>query len=469
MKPRESHGMERRDRAVVVSHPSPALGRDNYSYSFVVRQFRPLLARWGEAREVDQPESRVEFSVRRFRQAGFEPLHVGFSPLHVAYLSCQARNAAFVFWEYPDLLQRHTEDDLRYDWARMAKRFDRLFTASTFTREAFRRAGVRTPIDVIPVPIAPQWFEVPLWHAEQAVTLEVPAFVYPLPPDTPNIALPYAALDRSLRGRLKAYYRQRVLPLLPESLQQRVRRTMRSLFGQPIPQIAGVETPVPSQPRLDLSGVVYLHLCNPYDERKNWQDLVAAFLEALGDRPDATLVIKLVADGALLPHAVNAVNTFYLAVAREHRCRIALVGGYLSDEQMQTLVQASTYYATATRAEGANLPLMDALAAGRPAISPRHTSMLDYFTADVGWVVPSEEEPAAVAVGRERFLSRWHRVDFAALVQQFRASYELAHRSPDRYAAMAHAARHRMREYASLDRVWPTFRDALDAAAGGRP
>jgi hypothetical protein len=111
---------------------------------------------------------------------------------------------------------------------------------------------------------------------------------------------------------------------------------------------------------------------------------------------------------------------------------------------------------------------MDALAAGRPAISPCHTSMLDYFTAEVGWVVPSEEEPAVVAVGGERLLTRWHRIDFTALVQQFRASYELAHHSPDRYTAMAHTARQRMRQYASLDRVWPTFRDALEAAAGGR-
>ncbi|MCS6864855.1 MAG: glycosyltransferase [Gemmataceae bacterium] len=459
--------MERHGQAVVVSHPAPVLGRDNYSYSFVVQQFRPLLARWGPTREVNQPESRVEFSLRRFRQAGLEPLHLGFSPLHVAYLARQARNAAFVFWEYPDLLQRQTEDDLRYDWARMAKRFDRLFTASTFTQEAFWRAGVRTPIDVIPVPVAPRWFELPLWQANQSVRLEVPAFVYPLPPDTPNIALPYAHRDRSWRGRVKAFYRRRLLPLLPEALQQRLRRTMRLLFGQPIPQIAGVETPVPRQAGLELSGVVYLHLCNPYDERKNWQDLVAAFLEALGDCPDATLVIKLVAEGSLLPHAINAVNTFYLAVAREHCCRIALVGGYLSDEQMSELIRASTYYATATRAEGANLPLMDALAAGRPALSPRHTSMRDYFTADMGWVVPSTDEPAAVTVGRERLLSRWQRVDFAALVNQFRASYELVRRSPDRYSALARAARQRMHEYASLERVWPIFRAALEAAVGG--
>ena len=463
--------MDRARPAVVVSSPAPvasaaSLGRENYSYSFALKQFRPLLARWGAVQEVNQPESRVEFSVRRFRQGGFAPTHLGFSPLHAAYLARDARNAAFVFWEYPDLPLRVTADDPRYDWARVADRFDRIFTASTFSRDAFQRAGVTTPIEVVPVPVAPEWFGVPDWQPDRPATLEVASYEYPLPFDTPHIAVP-GAPPGGKAGVLKSAYRACVKPLLPAPLLLRLQRRLDALLKPPVPQVAGVAVPVPCRPRLDLSGVVYLHVCNPYDERKNWQDLVSAFLDGLGDRPDATLVIKLVADGSLLPHAVNAINRFYLDLGRTHRARIALVGGYLSDEQMRELVRASTYYATAARAEGANLPLMDALAAGRPVLSPRHTSMLDYHDAGLGWVVPSCEEPAALAVGAEKFLSRWHRVDADGLAAQFRESYEVAVGAPARYRALAAAARARMTEYASEARVWPRLCAALDGLTGG--
>lgn len=466
--------MDRAKPAVVVSSPAPvasavALGRENYSYSFAIKQFRPLLARWGETREVNQPESRVEFSVRRFRQGGYEPLHLGFSPLHAAYLARDARNAAFVFWEYPDLPLRGTADDPRYDWTAVANRFDCVFTASTFSRDAFRRAGVTTPIEVVPVPVAPAWFDVPRWQPDQSVALETACYEYPLPFDTPHVAVPGAPPPKVKVGRLKAAYRACVKPLLPTPLLRRIQRQLDAFLKPPVPQVDGIAVPVPQRPRLDLSGVVYLHVCNLFDFRKNWEDLMAAFIDGLGDREDATLVLKLVADGSYLAHAVNAVNSYYLDLGRTHKCKIALVGGYLSDAQMRDLFRASTYYATATRAEGANLPLMDALAAGRPALSPRHTSMLDYYTADLGWVIPSEAEPATVGVGTEWLDSSWHRVDVAGLAGQFRESYQVARGEPARYRELSSAARERMREYASAERVWPRFRDALAAATGGTP
>jgi glycosyltransferase involved in cell wall biosynthesis len=454
-----------RPPAVVLSTGTAhtALGRDSYSYSFAVRQFRPLLARWGLAVEVNQSEDGVERAVSQLRREGRTPLHLGFSPLHAAYLARDAANAAFIFWEYPNLPQRNTADDPRYDWARVAPRFDRILTASAFTRDAFRRAGVTVPIDVVPVPVLPDRFEVPDWRPGQSVALDVPAYIFHRPPGTSALTVVGAPPPPTLAGRLKAFYRACIRPLLPAAFHTR----LRGAVLPPIPLVEGVPVPVPCQQGLDLSGVVYLHVCNPYDGRKNWQALVAAFLDALGDRPDALLVIKLVANGSLLPHAINEVNKYYLELDREHRCRIALIGGYLSDEQMLQLTAGATYYATATRAEGANLPLMDALAGGRPALAPRHTSMLDYYEPGAGWVIPSTEEPAVVGVSDKRLVTRWHRVDSTALVEQFRESYEVANRAHGRYREMAVTARKRMRDYASLEQVWPQFRAALDALAGG--
>jgi hypothetical protein len=53
--------------------------------------------------------------------------------------------------------------------------------------------------------------------------------------------------------------------------------------------------PVLPKPKAEvaLSGVVFTTMLNPRDGRKNWIDILTAFCHALGDRTDATLVIKM--------------------------------------------------------------------------------------------------------------------------------------------------------------------------------
>src|SRR5437588_9609924 len=98
-------------RAVVVSVPfakvseADRTGTEHYSYYYVYRAFAPLLQRWGALHEVTQPESRLDYALRRARQAGQEPVHLSFLPLHQTYLTSEAPNVAFPFWEFPDLPQ----------------------------------------------------------------------------------------------------------------------------------------------------------------------------------------------------------------------------------------------------------------------------------------------------------------------------------------------------------------------------
>src|SRR5207244_1779789 len=77
-----------------------------------------------------------------------------------------------------------------------------------------------------------------------------------------------------------------------------------------------------------------------------------------------------------------------------HRARIVVITDYLSDAQLDDLFLATTYYVNTSHAEGACLPLMRALAGGRPAIAPNHTAMADYMDTDVGFIPRSHPEPA---------------------------------------------------------------------------
>src|SRR5205823_9079124 len=140
----------------------------------------------------------------------------------------------------------------------------------------------------------------------------------------------------------------------------------------------------PVTPRLDLSGTVYATIINPLDSSENWQDVLSAFLLALGDREDAMLVIKVAACPRQAARGFNVFLRYYQKLGLHHRSKLAVITSYLADAQMVELTRAAAYYVQATRAEGLALPLQNFLAAARPGISPAHTAMADYFSDVLG-------------------------------------------------------------------------------------
>jgi glycosyltransferase involved in cell wall biosynthesis len=463
-------------RAVLVSvvfrpeHTARNLGEVAYSYRFVYAAFAPLLARWAATREVAQPESRLDFAVRECRRAGQAPAHLSFLPLHQTYLTAQAPNAAFPFWEFPDVPAEDLGNNPRQNWLRIADRLDLVLTASAFTRDAFLRAGTRTPVRVVPVPVPAEYFALPPWRPGQRVVLDCPCYTFPQgeAPD-PARQAPWAPVPagRSLKARARQVYHRHLRRFLPHSVQDGVTRVMRAIRSRPEDM-----KPLAFFPRsaeLDLSGIVYTTVLNPNDPRKNWHDLLSAFLLALADREDATLVLKVVVSPALLLKALNLVYAHYRRLGVRHRCRLALVPDYLSDEQMRELARGSTYYLNTSHAEGACLPLQDFLAAGRPGVAPSHTALADYFHDGVGFVVASHPEPTCWPHDPDgRCTTTWHRLVWQSLGEQLRASYAVARSDTRRYRSLAEQGRAEMAAFAGAEQVWPRLAAALDVLAPER-
>jgi len=147
---------------------------------------------------------------------------------------------------------------------------------------------------------------------------------------------------------------------------------------------------------------------------------------------------------------------------------LQLRADYLSDDQMVELARASTYYVTATRAEGACLPLRDFLAAGRPGVAPMHTALGDYFGPDMGFTIDSHPEPTCWPTDPSRRLTTtWHRIVWQSLFDQFRASYNAAARQPGHYLRLAESARWSLHRHASMEHVGPLLMAALDGLLAG--
>jgi hypothetical protein len=477
--PAASHG-----KALVVSTgdaeaeaPDQA-GPEAYSYHQVVRAFAPLLQRWGQVRYLSQAESRLDFALHECRRQNLPPLHLSFQPLHRSYLTGQAPNVVFPLWQFPDIPQEDLDNNPRHNWVRLAACADLVLTASSFTRDAFLRAGVQTPVQVIPVPVAPEYFQVPAWEPGQRVLLDGPWYVLPRG-ETPPPANPLwmAGWGRKLSLRERALERIKTFARrhLPDSLGLGLKhlylvlRRARNSYLEETRIRYPDASAYPCASALELKGIVYTAVFNPLEVGQNWQDLLSAYLLALRDRDDALLVVQPAVTGRAMPLAVNRILQHYHELGIRHICKVALRAGDCSDAALRELARGSTYYLNTSQAEGACLPLQSFLAASRPAIAPVHTALGEYFSEELGLVVASHPEPCPWPHVQSRHCqTTWHRLVWQSLHDCLCESYQLASAQRQRYQTWAACARQRLSEHAGLGRVWPRLADALALASGPR-
>jgi glycosyltransferase involved in cell wall biosynthesis len=436
------------------------LGTAGYSYDFVARLFAPLLERLGKLVEVKRPNAELPGLIQAAREEHRDPILVSFRPFQDAFVSPLARNVVVPAWEFPDIPDIQFDGNPQNNWVETANRCALVLVGGPFTADALKAAGVKTPIRIVPVPTPEKYFRLPRWQSDFRATLDCAPYVFGA---VDVRAFSFGGRPKTVKQRLTSALRtigfrayrhlfKRWLPRRVEPIVTGVLRTALTSFREQF-------LPPRSQRGLDLGGIVYTSIFNPSDGRKNWEDMLTAFLYALRDCDDATLVLKLVSSS---PQAIHRVISAYRRLDVSHRCRVVLIPDFLSEADMQQLARVSTYYLTTTRAEGNCLPLMNYLAAGRPGVSPSHTAIADYFDSRVGFVVDSHPEPAAWPQDSLlRWRTTWHRLVWPSLVEQIRHSYQVAKHDQAAYQAMATAAQEKMRQWAHPDAVWRSLQSAM--------
>ncbi len=449
------------------------LGRDAYSYRYVYRAFAPLLERWSRHRDASGPPAALARAVAEARIQRLQPVHLSFLPLHLMDLAAGVPNLAVPAWEFPDIPSLDLEGDPRHNWSKRADEVDLIVTHTQFSRYAFLRAGVKTPVHVVPVPIEADYFHVADWRAGQRVVLDCPCYVFPQPATMARAPRPWVDAETGhvpARVGLRQLYKKCV-GVMPKPIGKAIHRTARAVraglwSARQTLRERDVREQYPPLPSLTLSGVVYTTILNPFDARKNWRDLLSGYLLALRDREDATLVVKLVVSAEWEAAALAEMFAFYRGCALSHRCKLVFVTAYLSEAQLIELTRASTYYVNTSRAEGSCLPLQNFLAAGRPAIAPTHTGMADSLDDDCSFTLASHPEPAGWPQEIDGgYRTTWHRLVWQSLHDRLRASYETARQHSAGYRKMADCARRRMRELVDAESVWPKLATALDEGA----
>lgn len=212
---------------------------------------------------------------------------------------------------------------------------------------------------------------------------------------------------------------------------------------------------------LELEGVVYTSIFNPADGRKNWVDIVTAFVYAHRDHADATLVLKMINND---PDTYIGTYRLLLSQLAPFKCRVVLVRGFLDDEQFAKLVAATSYYVNASHCEGLCLPLMEFLSSGVPAVAPDNTAMADYIDEGLAFIVKSSTEQMVWPDDpRDLFRTLRYRINWESLYEGMSKSYELATRDPDIYQAMSQHARNKLQARASVESVASSLGQFLES------
>ncbi|SDR62392.1 Glycosyltransferase involved in cell wall bisynthesis [Rhizobiales bacterium GAS113] len=392
------------------------LGKPEYSYYFVLKEFRPVLEALGRVVTVADPMREVDPIFHNARRDGEDCVFLSFTPPHQTALGLECPTIPVFAWEFETIPDETWFSERAQDWRYVFDRLGRAITHSATTvRTVQATMGQDFPVASIAAPVFDRFAA--LRHVRPA-SLVAPGTRC----DLVGTVIDSRAFDLSIYAR--SNWRS------PDDL----------------PQAPMAEDPKASA-HIELDGVVYVSIFNPYDGRKNWFDLMGGFCWAFRDTADATLILKLThhecgeAMAWLLQHLYRLTP---------FKCRVILLHSFLDSRQYEGLVTVASYAVNASHGEGQCLPLMEYMACGKPAIAPCHTGMADYIESDNAFVVRSSAEPTAWPHDpRQAYRTLRHRINLESLVEAYRESYRVAKDDPDRYARMADEAHAALRGHCS--------------------
>lgn len=396
------------------------LGAAEYSYYFVLKEFRPLLEEMGMVVALSgDPRQEADRIWGNANRRGEDCVFLTFSPPHRSFVPARCPTIPVFAWEFDTLPTEQWDDDPRHDWRVVLRQTGRAITHSNFAVDVTKATmGQDYPIISLPAPVSDGYaglYDAAASAVAEPVTIMVRGRVF----DTRKLDLtPHGAAARRLTGR----------PALPEN--SGTRNTLQELV---------------------LDGVIYSSVFCPIDGRKNWFDMLCGFCLALRDKSDATLLFKLThrdCDDAVLAMLED------LAKLQPFRCRVVLIDGYLPDDAYRDLAALSSYTVNTSHGEGQCLPLMEYMSAGKPAIAPAHTGMADYITPANAFVLGATREPGTWPHDpRRAFRTRQYRINFETLLAAYQESYDVAKRQPARYRQMAAAAHFGLKAHCSRSNI----------------
>lgn len=445
-----------------------SLGKPEYSYFFLLKDFLPALERLGTVISV-KSVAEIDTLYREYRAAGEQVVFLSFSPPHQTPLDLDCPTVSLFAWEFDSLPSVAWDGNPQNDWRHV---FNHSGGAIATSREAAglvaEAAAEGFPIIALPAPV---WDRYAALGSAEGFPVELGERQFSFAGtviDSPILGLsadglvhkaveaPAAEPDfvRSRKPVLEAW--QLSVALLKgwwQEIRQPLATDQEAVPAAVQPEAIGLqeEKEEPPLQHVDVKGVVYTTVLNPADSRKNWVEIITAFCWAFKNIEDATLIVKMTHHDL---EYYRIVLITLLSRLAPFRCRVVVLHGFLDDDQYRKLISASTYYVNASSGEGLCLPLMEFLSASKPAIAPTHTAMADYVDERLAFLLECSLEPFCWPHDPTGiFTTHRHRLNWQSLMEAFQASYAVAKQHPQQYRSMSRHAFERMQAFASVDVV----------------
>lgn len=194
--------------------------------------------------------------------------------------------------------------------------------------------------------------------------------------------------------------------------------------------------------------ILYTAILNPMDARKNWEDIITAFVYAFRETRNVTLLMKI-SHHDFTPF-FEGIFTFFTEL-HPFKCRLIFIHGFLSEPEYKQLMEHSHFIVNASTGEGQCLPLMEFMSAGVPAVAPFHSAMLDYVNPSNSFIVESSAEPTHWPQDpRSVFRTECQRINWESLRNAFVDSEKVFRRSRRRYLKMSKFAIDSLEKFCSL-------------------
>ena len=130
-----------------------SLGKPEYSYYFVLREFRTVLEQLGTVITITEPETRVDELYHKYRAEGEECVYISFSPPHKSLVDLSCPTLCVVAWEFSNIPNETWNEEPRNDWRYVFDKHGWCITLSRYTEQAVKDAmGEEFPVMAIPTP-----------------------------------------------------------------------------------------------------------------------------------------------------------------------------------------------------------------------------------------------------------------------------------------------------------------------------
>ncbi len=446
-----------------------SLGKSEYSYYFVLRKFLPVLETIGEVQLIEDPEDVPVYQAQAQKEEKKCVLLCFTAPHHLD-LNLSGQIIPVFAWEYDTIPNESWGGNEKNNWVKVLRKIGAAITHSEHSAAVIRRElGPDFPILACPAPVEESLLLPQYDVQKKTIRKQFELIINKKVIDSERLKLTPLDMPKGFAKRielthilLQTWAHEVLEDLLPKSL-YRFFRNLYLFTGTTIAKTvrffkySNTQTPSPSSKQTDADtniyeGIIYTSILNISDKRKNYMDMVAAFCHALGDRTDATLILKtpVMEDVYFFRQKV----TGFLQSLPAFKCRVVVVGNYLDKAAYQNLMNATTFYVNTSYGEGQCLPLMEFMSAGIPAIAPYATALKDYINDANAFVVKTGATPTCWQHD-ERIAIRTvhHRPDWYSLVTAYQESYQVAKNDETKYRDMAWQAAQTLRAHAGFEKT----------------